>query len=115
MASPTEYGLDPSTSSHPRGGGGGVFLPASLSPVALWQHAHAQGKHPTGPSPLPTLIGVVTESYVPPPLGRLAPLSLAPPSLSRPHPLTPLSCATNTASQRSPSSGQSLRTPDRRA
>lgn len=64
MASPTEYGLDPSTSSHPRGG---VFLPASLSPVALWQHAHAQGKHPTGPSPLPTLIGVVTESYVPPP------------------------------------------------
>ncbi|GAA5898902.1 hypothetical protein JCM8208_005424 [Rhodotorula glutinis] len=39
----------------------GVFLPASLSPVALYQQ-HALGKQPKGPSALPTLIGVVAES-----------------------------------------------------
>ena len=38
----------------------GVFLPASLSPVALYQ-LHAQGKQPKQPSAVPTLIGVVAE------------------------------------------------------
>ncbi|GAA5851795.1 hypothetical protein JCM9279_004413 [Rhodotorula babjevae] len=48
-------------SGHDYASARGVFLPASLSPVALYQQ-HAQGKQPKHPSALPTLIGVVAES-----------------------------------------------------